>query len=522
MPTMQLTRASAPATNLVDYWNEARLHVAAAKSTSVRPAPRIVPWRPALEDVLRVGYGLQAQPRFVGGSWTEVRWRTTPSAGALYPFEVIASIAGEGSYLWDVEKGHLVACDALPLTVDDLAAGGAAGLVTRPGHRVEALLTFVARPWLSMKKYRLRGYAYCHLDVGHTAANLALYTAALGHDPVLHLRFSRPFLVRHLKLDGLCREPLVVISFAAASPGGDPPRAASAPGGDPPRPASVPAGDPPPVAAPDGEVGHPPIGLELPGELERQSWESLQGVLSFDFALAPPGPPATTVMLTDTAAAPACPRLPLPDGRPPLAAAEWRSAILDRRSAKGFRQEPVSVAQVGELLGVLRAGGLAADCAAAGAMRLGVRLVARNVAGLAGVFAYAGRDHALLELDGRADDPRPACMQQGLAGNAAAVVVLHAPLRDLLARHGYSAFAELHFRAAELGQRLHLAATRLAALGITCIGGFDGEQCAALARLAAGEEPIYVILIGVRDETVFKQDRLNVAFSHGCTSTLEE
>jgi hypothetical protein len=493
-----MVRASAPASNLLDYWDESRLRVASAKSTSVRPAPRIVPWRSALEDVLKVGYGLQARPRFVGGAWNEVRWRTTPSAGALYPFEVIASVAGDGSYLWDVEQGRFVPCDARPLTAGGLAE---AGLVTRPGHRVEALLTFVARPWLSMKKYRLRGYAYCHLDVGHTAANLALYMAALGHDPVLHLRFSRAFQVEHLKLDGMCREPIAVLSFATAEPGGEPHLA----------------------APPDGEARRPAAGLALPDDLERRSWESLQGCLSFDFVLEPPCEPAGAALLEDGMGAPAGPLLRLPDGRPPLsAAAEWRSAILNRRSAKGFRRQPVSVAQIGELLAVLRAAGLVADCALAGAVRLGVRLVASNVLGLTGVFSYLARDHALRRIDAWAGDPLPACMQQGLAGNAAAVLILHAPLRGLVARHGYSAFAELLFRAAELGQRLHLAATRLGPLGITCIGGFDGEQCAALAQLDAGQEAVYVILIGVADESVFKQDQLNVAFSHGYANTLED
>jgi SagB-type dehydrogenase family enzyme len=483
-----VVRTSAPAKNLVDYWNDSRLHADLAKSASVKPAPGFVPWRSALEDILKVGYGVQAQPRFVAGAWEQIRWRTTPSAGALYPFEVIATVVGEGSYLWEIERGHLVPYDARPLTRGELAE---AGLATRPGHGVEALLTFVARPWLSMKKYRLRGYAYSHLDVGHTATNLALYTTALGHSPVLHLRFSRSFLNEHLKLDGLCREPLVVLSFSSAGPASDLQR----------------------EAAPDC----PPVNLELPAAQELAAWESLQGVLSFDFSLQPPREPAGTPLVLEPGEVPGRPALRLPDARPPLsAAAEWRSAILGRRSAKGFRQEPLSVAQIGELLGAFRAEGLPADCSLGGSARFGVRLVARNVDGLSGVFAYNPGSHALHLIDAQADDPRPACMRQELAGDAAALVILHAPLRRLLDEQGYSAFAELQFRAAELGQRLHLAAARLGpVLGMTCIGGFDGEECGALARLGEDEETLYVILLGIRDESAFKHDRLSVAFSHG-------
>ena len=174
--------------------------------------------------------------------------------------------------------------------------------------------------------------------------------------------------------------------------------------------------------------------------------------------------------------------------------------ILGRRSAKGFRNEPLSVAQIGELLGVLGANGLPADGSADGSTRLGVRLVARNVDGLAGVFAYTPRSHALHCIDAQADDPRPACMQQEMAGDAAALVIFHAPICRLVDCRGYSAFTELHFNAAQLGQRLHLAASLLGAVGITCIGGFDGERCAALARLDEDDEAVYVILLGIPDE----------------------
>ena len=53
---------------------------------------------------------------------------------------------------------------------------------------------------------------------------------------------------------------------------------------------------------------------------------------------------------------------------------------------------------------------------------------------------------------------------------------------------------------------------------MTCLGGFDDEECAALARLSGDEEAVYVILLGVPDESAVKHDRLRVAFSHGFTT----
>lgn len=483
-----LARTSAAAGRLVSFWNEARLRVDQARSASVRPAPGIVPWRAALEDVLKVGYGVQTHSRFVAGAWERLRWRTTPSAGALYPFEVFATVVGEGSYLWDVEQGRLVPYALTPLTRDDLAD---AGFVAAPGLSLEALLIVVVRPWLSMKKYRQRGYPYCHLDVGHVATNLAIYTTALGHAPTLHLRFSRAPIAEHLRLAGLCREPLAALSFARAEP----------------------------AAAPEPADGFELADLEPPGEREVLNWESLRGILSLDSSIEPPVAAAAGNLLLEPEGVDADELLPLPAGRPqPTEAREWRSVILSRRSAKGFRNEPLSVAQIGELLGALRAEGLPADCSTDGSTRLGVRLVTRNVDGLAGVFAYAPRSHALHRVAAQADDPRPACMQQELAGDAAALVILHAPICRLVDCGGYSAFTELHFNAAQLGQRLHLAASRLGTVGITCIGGFDGEQCAFLARLDDDHEAVYVILLGIPNEAAFKHDRLSVAFSHGYTT----
>jgi hypothetical protein len=87
-----------------------------------------------------------------------------------------------------------------------------------------------------------------------------------------------------------------------------------------------------------------------------------------------------------------------------------------------------------------------------------------------------------------------------------------------MASRGYSAFSELHIQAGELAQRLYLAAARIGAVGMTCIGGFDDQECAALAWLEGADEALYVILLGLPDEAAVKQDRLAVAFSHGHTT----
>jgi hypothetical protein len=257
--------------------------------------------------------------------------------------------------------------------------------------------------------------------------------------------------------------------------------------------------------------------LERPTASEIDAWESLRGMLSFDVPIDAPEGPASTPLLIE----PANPRddhvLPLADGlSTPATGAECRSAILARRSAKGFVDHPLSVAQIGRVLGVLRAPGLRADGSPAGPPSLGLRVIARRVDGLSGVFAYSRQRHALYQIDRCVGDVQLACMKQGIAGTGAALLLFHAPRAHLLS--SYSAFGELHCHAAQLGQRLHLAVASLTGIGMTCIGGFDGVRCAELARLDPGDEAIYVVLLGVPDESAIKLDRLHVASSHGYTT----
>ena len=498
--TVSARRVSEPEVSLLGFWNETRLRAADARSSSqIAKRDTAVSWLDALHDILKVGYGLENRCRYAAGTWNRSQRRTTPSAGALYPFEVIATVIDRDNYLYDLEQASLVPLEAEALRRSELAE---MGFAIAPGHRVEAVLVLLARPWSSMKKYRLRGYTYCHLDVGHTATNLALYTIALGYTPTIHLRFCHRTLARRLQLNGLCREPLVALSFA--TPGGtEQPAAADSATERGPRPAAA----------------HGGVELERPGREELENWESLRRILSFDASIRPPSPAVVVNPLLDASdvSPRAVLRLPEPRHRP-SSVEQVRAAILARSSAKGFLDRALDVTQVSELLASIRDGCLRSDCTVEDPMGIRLRLIARRVDGARGVYAYARRGHSLHRIDAppREIDFRPACMRQELAGQAAALMLLHAPIRRLVDQMGYSAFAELHFHVAQIAQRLYLAAARHD-VGITCIGGFDETECARLGRLPAGDEAIYLVLLGVADEAGFKHDRLAVAYSHGET-----
>lgn len=478
---------------LLAFWEESRLRAADARPPRGGAADREgtpADFLDVLADLLRVGYAFEDRCLPVAGVREAARRRTTPSAGALYPFELMAVLAAGtarcGNYLYDPETGELRCHASEPMTPRELAG---MGLTTAPGSSIEALLVLLARPWLSMKKYGLRGYAYCHLDVGHTAANLALYAASLGHTPTLHLRFSRPVLLRRLRLEGLCREPLVALAFAAARPSG---------GGTVTDPRALPSAVP-----------------ERPSPEEMECWETVREITSIHSSLPAPAPPAATRPWSEPWAAADGKVHRLRDRSASAAAVGVRAAILARRSAKGFRSEPLGLEEVGALLASIRDPELSCD-AAAGELEIGLTVVARSIDGLDGVAVYDPRAHTLTEIDrlGPGDEFAAGCMLQVPGRTAAALLLFHAAIRPLVERRGYSAFAELHFHAAQLGQRLYLAAAG-AGVGITCIGGFDETECARLARLESPREVFYVVACGVADEGGVKHDRLEVAYSHG-------
>ncbi|WP_197523201.1 nitroreductase family protein [Actinokineospora pegani] len=483
---------------LTRFWDETRLRaataIAAPVATSTRRGLFARSWA-AVSEVLCVGYGERSGTSITKGR-SLIRARTTPSAGALYPVEVLVALGGPDGY----ELHHYDVAGCCLRYLRPIAGGALNALLPEVQEQPSAVVVVVGRPWLSMRKYGRRGYLYTHLDGGHVANNIAVVAEDAGFDTRVHLRFDRTAAAGVLGIDPVGREPQTLITLhGSAEPTGGPDRAAN------------------PFAVPvwrDDQEG----GLEPTDDEERAGWHSIDSISTYH--AGPRSKPVLGSMRSVVATAGGEPGVPLavPD---PLGTAPLRSTVLRRKSAKGFLPSASPADELGRALAALRAT-TPVDCA--DGVAVGVRLLLREVSGTSpGAYAYLPDEHGLRPLGGDAgtsEEVITACMRQDVVRSAAVVIALHAPVRRVLAEHGTQGLAELHFHAAAAAQRLCLGATAHG-LGITCLGGFDEHLVADLVRLEPAEEVLYVLAAGVADESAVKWDRAPVAHSHGLASRID-
>ena len=128
----------------------------------------------SLEDVSQLLWAAQG----ITAHWGA---RTAPSAGALYPLEVIVVVGNvgdlpPGGYRYD-PKGHELA----GITVGDLRPQLASAALGQSAVRNAAIdVVFTAVYQRTTRKYGDRGIQYVHMEAGHAAQNLCLQATALG------------------------------------------------------------------------------------------------------------------------------------------------------------------------------------------------------------------------------------------------------------------------------------------------------------------------------------------------------
>jgi SagB-type dehydrogenase family enzyme len=192
-------------------------------------------------------------------------------------------------------------------------------------------------------------------------------------------------------------------------------------------------------------------------------------------------------------------RLPAPktDG-----ATSVEKALRERRSIREFTTQPLTIAEVSQLLwaaqGITASGGLRTAPSAGALYPLELYLVAGNVEGLPpGVYKYRLAKH---ELIGTAEGDKRTALSMAALGqtsvrDAAAVLLIAAVHDRTTARYGERGVRYVHIETGHVGQNVCLQAVALK-LGAVVIGAFDDSLVKRIANLTRKEEPLYMIAVG--------------------------
>jgi len=137
------------------------------------------------------------------GERSGFRLRTTPSAGALYPFEVYVVVndvegISKGLYHFNVQRNGLEIVREGDLRRDIQSTG----LDQQSMGEADVVFILTAIVDRVRIKYRERGYRYVYMEAGHISQNIALQAVSLGLGSVCAGAFYDDELNKLIGIDG--------------------------------------------------------------------------------------------------------------------------------------------------------------------------------------------------------------------------------------------------------------------------------------------------------------------------------
>ncbi|MDI6807533.1 MAG: SagB/ThcOx family dehydrogenase [Candidatus Eisenbacteria bacterium] len=178
-------------------------------------------------------------------------------------------------------------------------------------------------------------------------------------------------------------------------------------------------------------------------------------------------------------------------------------ALLERRSVRGYNDEPLTLAEVSQLLwaaqGITDSARSFRTSPSAGALYpLELYIVAGNVTDLSrGVYKYKPHGRELIEVmegDRRADLCN-VVVRQSLVKDAAAVIVFTAVYQRTTVKYGERGTRYAHMEVGCAAQNVYLQAISLE-LGTVFIGAFDDDKTKKVLNMPEEEQPLGMMPVG--------------------------
>lgn len=180
-------------------------------------------------------------------------------------------------------------------------------------------------------------------------------------------------------------------------------------------------------------------------------------------------------------------------------------ALLKRRSVRHYRQEPLTIAEVSQLLwagqGVTDERGFRTAPSAGATYPLETYLVVNNVIELKkGIYKYSPDEHILTRIvDGdRSDELCIAALTQSSVSTAAINIVFSAIYKRTTKRYGERGEKYVHMEVGHAAENICLQAISLKC-GTVVIGAFIDEAVKKICKMPDEEKPLYIISIGKKN-----------------------
>lgn len=177
-------------------------------------------------------------------------------------------------------------------------------------------------------------------------------------------------------------------------------------------------------------------------------------------------------------------------------------ALLGRRSVREYPDEPLTIAEIGQILwaaqGVTSPDGLRTAPSAGALYPLELYVVAGNVSGLAdGTYRYRPQTHTLVPIltGDRRGELSAAALHQAAIRTAPASLVFSAVVARTTGKYGKRGVRYVYMDHGHAAENVYLQAVALD-LGTVVIGAFDDDGVRRVMSLSPEEEPLSIMPVG--------------------------